>query len=203
MASILVSVVAKLRSMKTNADSVMPESLQLVMERWTAPICPLLLVTDENGILRALEFADYESRMDRLLREHYGSHYTLEKGAAPVSLTRSLQAYFQGNLEALSEIQTATGGTPFQRKVWNALRDIPAGTTISYGQLAAKLGRAGASRAVGAANGANPIPIVVPCHRVIGANGTLTGYGGGLANKQWLLDHEARFVSRQARAEAA
>jgi len=74
--------------------------------------------------------------------------------------------------------------------VWRALRTIPAGTTMSYGRLAAQLGRAGASRAVGAANGANPIAIVIPCHRVIGADGTLTGYGGGLARKRWLLDHE-------------
>src|SRR5207244_1075492 len=108
---------------------------------------------------------------------------------------RALEAYFAGRIDALAEIRTATGGTHFQREVWNALRGIPAGATISYGQLAASLGRAGASRAVGAANGANPIPIVVPCHRVIGANGTLTGYGGGLAHKRWLLDHEATFAS--------
>jgi O-6-methylguanine DNA methyltransferase len=160
---------------------------------------PMLIVTDDDGILRALEFGDHESRMDRLLRDHYGD-CTLEKGAAPDSLKRTLQAYFDGDLDVLAEVRVATGGTPFQREVWNALRDIPAGTTISYGQLAAKLGRAGASRAVGSANGANPIPIVVPCHRVIGANGTLTGYGGGLAHKKWLLDHEARFTSIAAGA---
>jgi O-6-methylguanine DNA methyltransferase len=131
--------------------------------------------------------------MDRLLRDHYGS-YTLEEAAAPLALTQALQAYFDGNIGALAEVRIATGGTPFQREVWNALRSIPAGTTISYGLLAASLGRAGASRAVGAANGANPIPIVVPCHRVIGANGTLTGYGGGLAHKKWLLEHEARYA---------
>jgi methylated-DNA-[protein]-cysteine S-methyltransferase len=124
----------------------------------------------------------------------------LDEGAVPASLTRALRAYFEGDLEAVATIPTATGGTAFQREVWKALRTIPAATTISYGELAAKIGRAGASRAVGAANGSNPIPIVVPCHRVIGANGTLTGYGGGLAHKKWLLDHEARFASAAAGA---
>ncbi len=157
--------------------------MHLRLERWASPISPLLIVTDEDGALRALDFADHEARMYRLLREHYGD-CTLEKGAAPVSITGALEAYFGGNLEALADVRTATGGTPFQREVWNALRAIPAGGPISYGQLAANLGRPGASRAVGAANGANPIAIVVPCHRVIGANGTLTGY----------LDHEAGFV---------
>jgi O-6-methylguanine DNA methyltransferase len=131
--------------------------------------------------------------MRRLLRDHYGD-YTLEEGAAPASLTRALDAYFDGSIAALAHVRVATGGTPFQREVWGALRTIPAGTTVSYGQLAAALGRAGASRAVGAANGVNPVGIVVPCHRVIGANGTLTGYAGGLPRKRWLLDHERRFA---------
>jgi len=98
-------------------------------------------------------------------------------------------------------VKTATGGTPFQREVWKTLRTIPAGTTMSYGQLASKVRRKGASRAVGAANGANPIPIVVPCHRVIGADGSLTGFGGGLTNKKWLLDHESRFASAASGAK--
>jgi O-6-methylguanine DNA methyltransferase len=168
--------------------------MRLLLERWASPVSSLLLVTDNDGVLRALDFADYEPRMHRLLREHYGD-YTLAEGAAPVSLTRALDAYFAGDLDALAEVTTATGGTPFQREVWTALRAIPAGATRSYGQLAASIGRPGASRAVGAANGSNPIAIVVPCHRVIGASGTLTGYGGGLARKQWLLDHESRFAA--------
>jgi methylated-DNA-[protein]-cysteine S-methyltransferase len=153
----------------------------------------LLLVTDEDGALRALEFAENETRMRELLRRYYGE-YAIEEGAAPASLKRALKAYFDGDIAALAEVRTATAGTAFQRAVWNALRAIPAGTTISYGQLAANIGRRGASRAVGAANGANPIPIVVPCHRVIGADGSLTGFGSGLDRKQWLLDHEARFA---------
>jgi methylated-DNA-[protein]-cysteine S-methyltransferase len=166
--------------------------MRLRLERMEAPVSSLLLVTDDDGVLRALDFADHEARMTRFLREHYPGH-TLQEGAAPASITRSLDAYFEGSMDVLAEVRTATGGTPFQREVWKALRAIPAGVTISYGQLASNVGRPGASRAVGAANGANPIAIVVPCHRVIGANGTLTGYGGGLPRKQWLLDHEARF----------
>jgi methylated-DNA-[protein]-cysteine S-methyltransferase len=167
--------------------------MRLSLERWESPVATLLLATDEAGVLRALDFADDEARMHRLLRDHYGQ-YTLEDGAAPASLRRSLESYFDGDLDALKDVRTATGGTPFRREVWAGLRAIPAGTTISYGQLAANIGRSGASRAVGAANGSNPIAIVVPCHRVIGANGTLTGYGGGLPRKRWLLDHERRFA---------
>ena len=181
--------------MKTKKNSGTHETKRrlLRVERWKAPICQLLIVTDEQGVLRALEFDDHESRLHRLLRRHYGD-YSLEDGSAPVSLKRALHAYFDGKTDALAAIGTATGGTPFQRQVWNALRAIPAGSTISYRELAAKIGRPASTRAVGAANGANPIPIVVPCHRVIGANGALTGYGGGLPHKKWLLDHEARFA---------
>ena len=166
--------------------------MHLQLERRPSPVSPLFIVTDDSGTLRALEFADHESRLHRLLHDHYGA-YILRDGAAPGAITEALDAYFEGHLEALDELPVATGGTPFQRAVWKALRTIPAGTTTSYGQLAASLGNAGASRAVGAANGSNPIAIVVPCHRVIGASGKLTGYGGGLPRKQWLLEHEGRF----------
>jgi methylated-DNA-[protein]-cysteine S-methyltransferase len=168
--------------------------MRLQLERWNSTVLPLLLVTDNDGALRALEFVENEVRMRGLLRRYYGE-YTLAEGRAPASITRALAAYFEGEIDGLTDVQTATGGTKFQREVWKALREIPAGTTVSYGQLAAKLGREGASRAVGAANGANPIPIVVPCHRVIGADGSLTGFGSGLPRKRWLLDHEARFAA--------
>lgn len=176
--------------------------MHLQLEQRTWPICPLMIVIDSDGILRALEFGDHEERLHRLLRDHYGD-YQLRKGPAPSSITTALDAYFHGDIEALNEVQTATAGTDFQREVWQALRTIPAGTTLSYGQLAAQIGRPSASRAVGAANGANPIPIVVPCHRVIGANGTLTGFGGGLPRKKWLLEHERQFTSVAGGAKAA
>ena len=128
--------------------------------------------------------------MRRLLRRHYGPAATLLPGRAPRAVTEALEAYFAGELARLDGIDCATGGTPFQRAVWAALREIPAGRTLSYGALAARLGHPTAARAVGLANGANPIGIVIPCHRLVGANGALTGYGGGLERKRWLLAHE-------------
>jgi len=166
----------------------------LLLERWESPICPLLIVADSDGALRALEFGENEDRVLRLLRTYYGE-YTLEPGKVPRAITKALAAYFGGAIEAVNDVPTATNGTPFQKEVWGALREIPGGTTLSYGELAARVGRPAASRAVGAANGANPIPIVVPCHRVIGADGSLTGFGSGLPRKRWLLEHESRFTS--------
>ncbi|MGO8856912.1 MAG: methylated-DNA--[protein]-cysteine S-methyltransferase [Steroidobacteraceae bacterium] len=106
----------------------------------------------------------------------------------------ALEAYFEGNLAAIDRLPTAIHGTAFQCQVWDALRSIPFGQTISYATLAARIGRPSAARTVGLANGANPIAIVVPCHRVMAAHGALTGYGGGLARKQWLLAHEGANV---------
>jgi methylated-DNA-[protein]-cysteine S-methyltransferase len=163
--------------------------MHLTLKKYSSPVSPLLLVTDKDGALRALEFADKEPRMHRLLRIHYGT-YELKSGSPPASILRAIDDYFDGNFAALDRIKTATGGTPFQRDVWRALRTIRPGSTMTYGQLAARIGRRGASRAVGAANGSNPIAIVVPCHRVIGADGSLTGFGGGLPRKQWLLEYE-------------
>ena len=106
------------------------------------------------------------------------------------SIRGVLTRYFGGDLGALDGVPVELNGTSFQKSVWQALRRIPAGTTISYSQLAKRIGDPAAVRAVGAANGANPVAVIVPCHRVIGADGTLTGYGGGLDRKQWLLVHE-------------
>ena len=108
----------------------------------------------------------------------------------PIAISRALQRYFAGKLQAIDEIAIETGGTPFQSNVWRALRKIPVGTTLSYGRMAHRLKCPLAVRAVGFANGSNPICVVVPCHRLIGADGSLTGYGGGLERKQWLLEHE-------------
>jgi methylated-DNA-[protein]-cysteine S-methyltransferase len=162
---------------------------RLLLDRVPTPIGEALLVTDGDGRLRALDWRDYETRLSRLLRRHYGA-VALVPGAAPAPIRRALDAYFAGDLAALEAIASATGGTAFQRAVWAALRTIPAGRTLSYGALAAQIGAPRAVRAVGLANGANPISVVVPCHRVIGADGTLTGYGGGLERKRWLLAHE-------------
>jgi methylated-DNA-[protein]-cysteine S-methyltransferase len=164
----------------------------LFVERVSSPLGTIILVSDREGALRALDFEDHAARMHRLLRRHYGA-CALESGRAPADVTQRLAAFFAGELEAIGDIPVRTNGTDFQRRVWSALRRIPAGTTWTYGQLAGVIERPGASRAVGLANGSNPVGIIVPCHRVIGADGTLTGYGGGLERKRWLLAHEEQW----------
>jgi methylated-DNA-[protein]-cysteine S-methyltransferase len=159
------------------------------IETLATPIGTALIVTDEEGQLRAFDWEDRAASMHRLLRLHYGSVRLEPKGAASTA-TRAAEAYFEGELTAIDPLPVKTGGTAFQRSVWAALRTIPTGRTTTYGRLAAGLNRPKAMRAVGMANGANPVSVVVPCHRVIGADATLTGYGGGLERKRWLLQHE-------------
>jgi methylated-DNA-[protein]-cysteine S-methyltransferase len=165
----------------------LPETFGL--DRLQTPIGVALLVTDADGILRALDWEDYAPRMKELLRLQYGAA-VLSDARAPRELRTALAAYFKGDLDRLATIRWRVAGTPFQQKVWNALPKIPAGTTMSYGALAAKLKAPNAMRAVGHANGSNPISVVIPCHRLIGANGSLVKYGGGLERKRWLLQHE-------------
>ncbi|MBV8849379.1 MAG: methylated-DNA--[protein]-cysteine S-methyltransferase [Methylobacteriaceae bacterium] len=160
------------------------------LDRLPTPIGDLLIVFDEDGRLRALDWEDYEDRMRRLLRLQYRGDISLDSGSAPKQMRDALASYFAGDHAAIDEIEVETGGTPFQRKLWLALRAIPSGQTSTYGALAARIDAPNAVRAVGAANGANPISIVLPCHRVIGADSRLTGYGGGLDRKRWLLTHE-------------
>ena len=166
-----------------------PDAMVLTLDRIGTPMGEMLLVTDADGAVRALEFHDFEERLLRLLRRHYGA-VTLEPGRAPEAVRGAVEAYFGGELGVFDRIEVKTGGTPFQRAVWKALREIPAGETRTYGQLAAAIGLPKAVRAVGLANGANPVGVIVPCHRVIGASGALTGYGGGVERKRWLLAHE-------------
>ena len=154
-----------------------------------SPLGAISVVHDKEGRLHALEFEDRGQRMQQLLRLYHGNDALLDRRVPP-GIKQPLERYFAGDLTAIDSIPIATAGTPFQRDVWAALRQIPPGETRSYGALARKLGRPNAVRAVGAANGANPINIVVPCHRVIGADGSLTGYGGGIDRKRWLLAHE-------------
>jgi len=164
-----------------------PESFSL--DRLQTPIGVALLVTDSDGVLRALDWEDFEPRMKQLLRLQYGA-VVLKDMRSPKDLRAALSDYFKGDLDRLNTIKWRVAGTPFQQKVWNALPKIPVGTTMSYGALAAKLNSPNAMRAVGHANGSNPISVVVPCHRLIGANGSLVKYGGGLERKRWLLRHE-------------
>jgi len=161
------------------------------VEHIETPTGRMRIVSDEARRLRAVDWDDHGTRMLDLLRRHYGPHaVSLRENTRQSRAAHVLGAYFAGDLDAIVALATETNGTPFQRAVWAALRRIPAGRTVSYGALAAAIGRPNAMRAVGAANGANPIAIVIPCHRVIGANASLTGYGGGLHRKRWLLAHE-------------
>ena len=161
----------------------------LTLDVLATPIGEIDVVTDGEGRLRVLEFHDQPQRLARALRLHHTGQ-TVETGATPAAVRDGLAAYFAGELAALKAVPWAIGGTAFQREVWNALVEIPLGETTSYARLAQKIGRPSAVRAVGLANGANPIAVVVPCHRVIGTGGALTGYGGGVERKRWLLAHE-------------
>ncbi len=175
---------------------------RLIVDRFDTPIGVALLATDEGGYLRAFDWTDHEARQARLMAR-YNGEVPVQSGAAPAALRESLTAYFDGDLEAIERIRWRTRGTAFQLSCWRALCEIPAGSTATYGQQAARIGRPTAVRAVGLANGANPIGLVVPCHRVIGAGGTLTGYGGGLHRKSWLLRHEgAAFLDSEAQNPA-
>lgn len=180
----------------------MSEALQFLVDRIETPVGAMFVVADDEGNLRALYFADYEDGMHRALARHYGKNgFALTAARNPHGLSEAIAGYFAGNLKAIDKLPVKTAGTKFQREVWRALRDIPCGKTISYGELARRIGRPKAVRAVGLANGSNPIGVVVPCHRVIGSNGTLTGYGGGLERKRWLLQHENALA--EAHAETA
>jgi len=166
---------------------VRPEVLTLDVLR--TPIGEIDVVADAEGRLRVLEFHDRPARLARALRLHHRDQ-TVETGPAPAAVRAGLAAYFAGELAALRTVPWTIGGTEFQHQMWRALVAIPPGETTTYAGLAQRLGRPSAIRAVGAANGANPIAVVVPCHRVIGTGGSLTGYGGGVERKRWLLAHE-------------
>ena len=169
----------------------MSQQLHLLTETLVTPIGTLVMASDEQEQLRAVDWLDFEDRMRRLLARHYGSQGVVVTPALNSTChAAALSAYFEGHLRAIDSLLTVAAGTPFQTRVWNALREIPVGRTVSYADLARRIGQPAAVRAVGLANGANPISIVVPCHRVIGADGSLTGYGGGLDRKRWLLNHE-------------
>lgn len=152
-----------------------------------SPIDDLLLVSDGDALTGL--YMD-QSRDGRAVEASW------QRDPGPFrEVVRQLQAYFEGR-QGPFDLPIRLQGSAFQQVVWAALRELRAGERISYGELARRIGRPGAGRAVGLANGRNPISIIVPCHRVIGARGSLTGYGGGLIRKRWLLDHEARFLTQ-------
>ena len=163
--------------------------MELNLDRLPTPLGELVVVADAGGRLYAVDWTEHEDRMADLVRRYHGT-VRFRRTPSPAGLTSRFRGYFGGDRTALDGIPVVDAGTPFQRRVWAALRDIPWGETISYGALARRIDAPAAVRAVGRANGANPVSIAVPCHRVIGADGTLTGYGGGTHRKEWLLAHE-------------
>jgi methylated-DNA-[protein]-cysteine S-methyltransferase len=170
-------------------------SIDSLLERAevASPIGRIVIVV-HDGRLCALNFADRWTRREAALARRFG-RIDVRPGPAAAAVADRLVAYFDGRLDALDSIPVDTGGTPFQATVWAALRTIGPGRTMSYADLSRAIGAPAAVRAVGAANGANPVGIVVPCHRVIGADGRLVGYGGGLERKRWLLRHEGALLA--------
>ncbi len=165
---------------------------KLRADRCDTPLGKILLLADDDGALCYLDFAENEKRLQKLLAVRYGGVSFVK--AELRDLRARVKRYFAGDWNAFDGADLRTDGTAFQRKVWRALQKIPAGKTLSYAQLAKSIGMPKAARAVGNANARNPIAVVIPCHRVICADGTVGGYGGGygggLARKSWLLEHE-------------
>jgi methylated-DNA-[protein]-cysteine S-methyltransferase len=174
----------------------MGDVLQLLMDRIETPIGEMVIVAGHDGNLRATFWTDRKAQLHEVLQRQYGENgFTLETASNPHGLANAMARYFAGELTAIDSLPVQTAGTSFQREVWRALREIACGTTLSYAGLAERIGRPKAVRAVGLANGSNPVGVVVPCHRVIGSDGSLTGYGGGIERKRWLLEHESKHAA--------
>jgi methylated-DNA-[protein]-cysteine S-methyltransferase len=172
--------------------------MDFLLDRIITEIGTLLIVSDGERLC-ALDYGGYEERMGTLLHRRYGC-IQFREAPDPQGFSSRIRSYLTGHYKAINDIPVNTGGTPFQRQVWAALRTIPVGTTLSYGDMAMRLGKPAVYRAVGMANALNPIAIVIPCHRMIGSNGALTGYAGGLERKRWLLAHEkAAIVDQEPR----
>jgi methylated-DNA-[protein]-cysteine S-methyltransferase len=159
-----------------------------------SPIGPLALACDEAGVMRGVSFG--EGLIKAMRREYPDA--ALADGATPVAAAREISAYFAGDREALTRVRWsldgAAAGDGFQARVWKALAEVPAGVTISYGEMAKRAGEPGAAQAAGVALNRNPIPLVLACHRVVGADGALIGFGGGVERKGWLLRHEGALL---------
>lgn len=166
---------------------------RLILSWVESPIGPLALACDEAGVVRGVSFGD--GLIKAMRREYPGA--VLSDGEAPAAVARELAAYFEGDREALNRVPWSledAASEGFQPKVWKALAEVPAGVTISYGEMAKRAGEPGAAQAAGVALNRNPIPLILACHRVVGADGSLTGFGGGLERKGWLLRHEGALL---------
>jgi methylated-DNA-[protein]-cysteine S-methyltransferase len=167
--------------------------MHLFVERLRTPIGSLL-ITHDGTALANIAFADREERRAGELSRDFPDAQ-INRAPEGTRFAEALTRYFDGDIHAIDKLPVIAFGTDFQRRCWKALRRVPPGTTRSYGEHARAIGRPRAPRAVGAANGFNPISIVVPCHRLVGSDGSLVDYGGGLERKRWLIDHEANHAS--------
>lgn len=170
----------------------------LSVETVPSPIGDLLLGTIDDAVC-LLEFGEGREEAHRYLQRYFRGHQQIRR-PGPGHIRTALERYFAGDLAALDRLVVVGKGTPFQERVWQQLRRIPVGRTASYSDIAEAIGQPTAVRAVGLANGRNPVSIIVPCHRVIGRDGSLTGYGGGLPIKAWLLRHEGVLDAQGRRA---
>ncbi|OAZ07894.1 cysteine methyltransferase [Thalassospira tepidiphila MCCC 1A03514] len=175
----------------------MTMSTQINVVRYASPIGKLSLASIDGKLVH-LDFEDNDDRLKTIQTRRFKNLEWTEGGAAPDPITDWLDGYFAGTVGVLPIDAVNMVGTAFQKSVWDALVNIPSGKSISYAGLADQLGNPKAVRAVARANALNPVSIIVPCHRVIGSNGTLTGYAGGLDRKKWLLDHEAAMLAKAA-----
>ena len=164
----------------------------LLADTVNSPIGKIVIVVDGSKLV-FLDFEENQERKETLLRRRFGE-YRLQNSPGALSMEGRLSRYFDGDRSAFNSIACSTGGTDFQRSVWTALTEIPWGKAISYDQLANDIGNPKAVRAAASANAKNPISILIPCHRVIGKNGTIRGYAGGEARKVWLLQHEGAII---------
>lgn len=164
--------------------------MKLTLSRIDSPIGTLGLATDPDGVVRGVSFG---GGLGRAMRREYPQAATVD-GAAPETVTRALATYFGGARDALAAVPWAVRGDGFNARVWRLLAEIPAGETISYGETARRAGEPGAAQAAGVALNRNPIPLILPCHRVIGVDGAMVGFGGGLERKTWLLRHEGALL---------
>jgi methylated-DNA-[protein]-cysteine S-methyltransferase len=165
------------------------------IDLWTygdSPIGPLGLATDEAGVVVGCSFEGVGD-LERVMRRVWpGAH--ISPGEAPASVIEALDAYFSGQRDALDRVNWRVPGDDFQARVWRALADIPPGVTIAYGEMARRAGEPGAAQAAGVALNRNPIPLILACHRVVGHDGSLVGFGGGVERKSWLLAHEGALL---------
>jgi len=181
--------------MMTNPISTKPTTINVV--RYDSPIGPLSLAS-VDGKLVHLDFQGNDDRLKTIQTRRFKNLQWVEDGEAPASVISWLDGYFSGSVGSLPMFDINMIGTDFQKTVWAALIKIPNGKSVSYAGLASELDNPKAVRAVARANALNPVSIILPCHRVIGSNGKLTGYAGGLDRKQWLLEHEAGILSKAA-----